>query len=154
MNLGEWCADLAKLVANSLTEYRSQANDAMELFAVDCAPWNGVIALAFLTMPELKAAPFLSEVAEMAAWKAYDFGAGLGSWQPLAFDLGSRMRAEYESAGERRSVVAGQFLRTCAVAVASEMVQAAFSTYRLGENFRITIRHPDTDEEYYPPKVP
>jgi hypothetical protein len=69
-------SDLTTLISTALGEFRAVTDDEMEMFAVDCHPWNGVIVLAFLTHAELKDAPFLSEAALMAAWKYYDFGAG------------------------------------------------------------------------------
>ena len=144
-------SDLTTLVSTALGEFRAGIDDEMEMFAVDCHPWNGVIVLAFLTHAELKDAPFLSEAAEMAAWKYYDFGAGLACWYS-ASEIGSIMRTAYEKAGDIRSTVATQFLQACAEAVASKPVQDVLFTYRLAEKFKITISHPDTGEEFYPPK--
>jgi hypothetical protein len=124
----------------------------MEMFALDCAPWNGMIGLAFLTRSELKDAPFLADVAEMAAWKYFDFSADLPSWQP-AIGVASRMRPCYEAAEEaNRQDVVRQFCRRCAEAVASEPVQDMLARYRLARDFKITVQHPDTAEEFYPPK--
>jgi len=151
LHYDKWQTDLAELISAALGEFRSKAEDEMEMFAVDCHPWNGVIVLAFLAHSELKDAPFLSEAAEMAAWKYYDFGAGLTSWQPVC-EFASRMRTMYENAGENRSDVARQFLQGCAAAVASKPVQDMLSKYRLAKGFKITIPHPDTAEECYPAK--
>jgi hypothetical protein len=144
-------SDLTMLISTALSEFKAGIDDEMEMFAVDCHPWNGVIVLAFLTHVELNDAPFLAEVAEMAAWKYYDFGADLPC-RHSACEIGSRMRTEYEEAGEHRSTVATQFFEICAKAVASKQVQDALFTYHLAEKFKITISHPDTGEEYYPPK--
>lgn len=144
-------SDLTALFSTALSEFRAVTDDEMEMFAVDCHPWNGVVVLAFLTHAELNDAPFLSEAAEMAAWKYYDFGAALTCWQS-ASDIGSRMRAAYEEAGGTRSTVARLFFQACAEAVASKQVQDVLVTYRLAEGFKITIPHPDTGEEYYPPE--
>jgi hypothetical protein len=144
-------SDLTMLISTALGEFRAGFDDELEMFAVDCHPWNGVIALAFLTRVELIDAPFLADVAEMAAWKYYDFGADLPCWHSAA-DIGSKMRTEYEGAGDNRSTVATQFFQACARAVASNQVQDALLRYRLSEKFKITIPHPDADEEYYPPE--
>jgi hypothetical protein len=149
--LEQYRSNLTTLVSIALGEFRAGTDDEMEMFAVDCHPWNGVIVLAFLTHAELEDAPFLSEAAEMAAWKYYDFGAGLQCWRS-APAIGSRMRTAYEEAGDDRSTVATQFFQACAKAVASKQVQDVLFTYRLAENFKITIPHPDTGEEFYPPK--
>jgi hypothetical protein len=147
----QWRRDLTTLFSTALGEFNAGIDDEMEMFAVDCHPWNAVIVLAFLTHAELKDAPFLAEVAEMAAWKYYDFGADLPCWHS-ELDIGSRMRTEYEKAGENRSTVATQFFKASAEAVASKQVQDALFTYRLTEKFKITVPHPDTGEEYYPPE--
>jgi hypothetical protein len=143
--------DLTTLVSTALREFRAGIDDEMEIFAMDCHPWNGVIVLAFLTHVEVNDAPFLAEVVEMAAWKYYDFGADLPCWHS-ALDIGSRMRTEYEEAGVKRSAVATEFFQACAQAVASKQVQDVLFTYQLTEKFKITIPHPDTGEEYYPPE--
>ena len=59
------------------------------------------------------------------------------------------MRAMYEEAEENRDVIAKTFLEGCAVAVASKQVQDVIAKFRLAEEFKITIPHPDTCEEYY-----
>lgn len=151
LNINQWQNSLAKLISAALTEFRASTDDEMEMFAVDCHPWNGVIVLAFLTHSELKDAPFLSEAAEMAAWKYYDFGAGLASWQP-ASNLASAMRSAYEDAGEDRQDVANQFFQGCAAAVASKPVQDALSAFHQVKGFKVSIPHPDSGVEYYPPK--
>jgi len=152
LNVNQWQNSLAKLIAEALVEFRGTTDDEMEMFAVDCHPWNGVIVLAFLTHSELKDAPFLSEAAEMAAWKYYGFGASLASWQP-ASDLAAAMRSAYENAGEDRQDVANQFFQGCAAAVASKPVQDALSAFRLAQGFKVSIPHPDSGAEYYRPKL-
>jgi hypothetical protein len=147
----EYQSDLTMLISTALCEFRPGIDDEMEIFAIDCHPWNGVIVLAFLTHAELNDAPFLAEVSEMAAWKYYDFGADLPCWHS-APDTGLRMRTAYDEAGDNRSAVVPQFFQACAKAVASKQVQDVLLTYRLAEKFRITIPHPDTGEEYYPPE--
>jgi hypothetical protein len=146
----QWQSELTQLISDALGEFRSNAEDEMEIFALDCHPWNGVIALAFLTHLELEDAPFLTEAAEMAAWKYYDFGANLTSWR-LVSAVASRMRPVYESS-ENRYDVAREFFQGCAAAVASKPVQDTLATYRLAQGFKITIPHPDNAEEYYPPR--
>ena len=81
---------------------------------------------------------------------SYAFTEPLASWQPIA-DLGWKMRTIYDEAGDKRSVQARHFFQACATAIASKPVQDALSTFRLTKGFRITIPHPDTDEEFYPP---
>lgn len=151
LELSEWTKDLTMSIATTLGEFRNQSDDEMEIFAVDCHPWNGVISLAFLTHNELFESPFLSEAAEMAAWKYYDFGSSLDSWR-LASSIGSRMREAYEKAGGNRAKVAEEFYRACARCVAATLVQNVLNKYKRTRNFRISITHPDTGMEFYPPK--
>lgn len=142
---------LINLITSALTEFGT--DEEMEVFAVDCHPWNGVIVLAFLTHSELKDAPFLSEAAEMAAWKHYDFGAKLASWRTIS-GIASAMRNAYEDAGDDRRDVANQFFRECASAVASNSVQKALSVFRRTKGFRVSVPHPDSGDEYYPSNWP
>ena len=148
MNIDSWQDNLADFISSALTQFRSSADEEMERFAVDCHPWNSLIVLAFLTRAELKEAPSLLDPAEMAGWKYYDFGAGLPI-SPAAAGIGSKMRSAYENTSDGKANVARLFLQRCAAAVASKPVQDALATFTLADGFRITITHPDTDEEFY-----
>jgi hypothetical protein len=55
--------------------------------------------LAALTGAEAAADPLLADPAEMAAWRYWNFTAGLPAWRP-AERLGREMRTAYE-AGDR-----------------------------------------------------
>jgi hypothetical protein len=65
----KWATDLARHIASALVEFRPAADDEMEAFAMDCAPWNGGLYLAFLTHLESKNNPCLANASEMASWK-------------------------------------------------------------------------------------
>ena len=82
MDYEKWQSELMTLITAALEEFRSEAEDEMEMFAVDCHPWNGTIALAFLTRSESQDDPSLRKASEMAAWRYYDFGAGLTPGAP------------------------------------------------------------------------
>ncbi len=146
--IDEWGSDLAQFISAALGEFRTQATQRMEQFAVDCHPWNGIIVLGFLTTNEVEESPFLVEAGEMAAWKLYDFASTLSCSRP---ELGSRMRTIYEQEGGDKAKVAERFFMACAEAVASKPVQAMLSKYELSTSFKISIPHPDTGKEYYPP---
>jgi hypothetical protein len=146
-DIDKWSSDLAQFISAALAEFRAQATDKIEQFAVDCHPWNGVVVLAFLTTKEVKESPWLAETEEMAAWKFYDFASALSC---SSAELGSRMQELYEQ-GDDKAKVAERFFMACAAAVASKPVQDMLSKYKLSENFKITIPHPDTGKEYYPP---
>ena len=141
-----WQAALATSIADVLCEFRPAAGDEMASFAVDCHPWHGIIALAFLTSPEATADPPLRDPTEMAAWRFYDFQASLAGWRP-AVALASAMLAASTGSGEGRREVAQRFLRGCAVAVASDAVRRELARYRLADGFAVTVPHPDTGEE-------
>ena len=147
-SVDKWSSDLAQFVSAALGEFKMQATEQMEEFAVDCHPWNGVVVLAFLTTSEVEESPFLAEVEEMAAWKYYDFASALSCSRP---ELGSRMREFYEQEGDDKAKEAERFFVACAAAVASKPVQDMLSKYKLSKSFKITIPHPDTGKEYYPP---
>jgi hypothetical protein len=140
----KWRNELTQFIAAALDQFRTSVKEQMEQFAVDCHPWNGTIILAFLTTSEVEESPFLAEAAEMAAWKLYNFAS--------APELGSRMRESYEQGGNDRAKVAERFFAACAAAAADTSVQEMLSSYKLNRNFKITIRHPDTGHEYYPPR--
>jgi hypothetical protein len=146
--IDDWEIKLSALVARALEAFSILAQDRVELFAVDCHPWNGIIVLAFLTASEAEQNPQLREPAEMAAWKYYDFPSVLPNWQPPS-DLGSTMRNAYENAGGDRAAVADTFFRACAAAVGTSAVQEALAKYPRSDTFRISICHPDTGREYY-----
>jgi hypothetical protein len=150
MDYERWQSELTTLITAILDEFKSVTEDDMEMFAVDFHPWHGTIALAFLTRSESEGGPSLRKASEMAAWKYYDFGAGLTSWRS-APGVASAMRVGYERAGEDRHDVAGRFFRACAAALASKPVQQALSQYRQAKGFGTTIPHPDTGEEYFLP---
>jgi hypothetical protein len=145
-DIGTWGSDVGQFISTALAQFKVQTSEQMEQFAVDCHPWNGVIALGFLTTSEVEDSPFLAEAEEMAAWKFYDFASALpGS----STDLGSRMRKLYEQGGDDKSKVAERFFLACAAAVASKSVQDQLSKYNLSQGFKITIPHPDSGKEYY-----
>ena len=145
--IDSWEINLSALVASTLDAYGSQFEDEIELFAVDCHPWNGILVLAILTVAEAESNPELNDTAEMAAWKYYDFASELAEWEP-ASKLSSSMREAYDRAETDRSVVADQFLRACAAAVRTAVVQEALTKYSLADTFRISVSHPDTGQEY------
>jgi len=146
----QWTARLAGLIVNALSEFRGQVDGQIEAFAVDCHPWHGGLGLAMLTHDEVVNDPVLFDPAEMAAWKHFDFGSNLASWQAAA-DLASQMREAYYKSNDHADV-AEEYLRACADAVATPAVQQALSKYDLTDAFRIFVRHPDTDKQYYQPK--
>src|SRR5262249_34935908 len=122
--LDEWISQLAGAIAESLAQFRSSVKDQIVVFAVDCAPWNGSIALTFLTYSEVENDPMLADPTEMAGWKHYDFASDLAVGNS-ANSLFTQIRKDYEDTGEERAEVADSYLRACAAAVASEQVQEA-----------------------------
>jgi len=146
----KWITGLSGAIANSLVEFRGKVQEQIVIFAVDCHPWNGVLDLALLTASEVKHEPLLADPAEMAAWRHFHFSSGLASWRAAA-ELELQMRAAYERAGEDRAGVAEDYFRACAAAVASSRVQQSLSGYKLRDDFRISVPHPDTEKEYYTP---
>ncbi len=114
VSFDDWRRRLAELVAATLAEFRGSDYDEMEMFAVDCHPWNGILVLAFLTRSEVLDAPSLSDIAEMAAWRYYDFGAALPTWRGGVSGIESAMRRSYESVAGNRADIATRFFLECA----------------------------------------
>src|SRR5438105_3553692 len=94
----KWVEGLSACVADALAEFRTTIKDKIAIFALDCHPWNGVLTLAILTTRELAEAPSLESIAEMAAWRFYDFCAGSKSWKSNIPLLSAQMRQSYELA--------------------------------------------------------
>jgi hypothetical protein len=141
-----WTARLAAAIATAVRDFApALGNDPVALFAVDCHPWHGVIALALLTAEEVVGDPLLSDPAEMAAWHHYNFAAGLPSWQ-AAVELGREMRAGYEAS--ERPAAANAFLGACAAAVSSREVGAALALLRRTSDFRLSVPHPDDGRDF------
>jgi hypothetical protein len=145
----EWAAQLSGLIAGALDVFRGEVKDRIEIFAVDCHPWNGVLDLALLTQAEAANDPLLCDPTEMAAWRSYHFASGLACWSP-ASELARQMQEAYDESGEDRAATAESYLRACARAVATEGVQRSLSRYEVSEAFRICVRHPDNEAEFYP----
>jgi len=143
----QWTTRLAESILNALIEFRGEVEGKIDALAVDCHPWNGVLDLAILTQNEVVADPLLSEPAEMAAWKHYHFGSNLTAWRTVT-ELAAQMREEYSKSTDRVNV-AHEYLQACAAAVAMSGVRQALSSYELTDAFRISVRHPDTEKEYY-----
>jgi hypothetical protein len=148
MTTTTWSTQLATAIQNALIDFRAQIDDQVEMFAIDCHPWNGVLVLAMLTRSETKSDILLADPAEMAAWKHYDFGANLETWR-RGNKLTLQMKADYERAGESRVSVAESYLRACSDAVASDVVQLALSNFDRAIGFRISVAHPDSGMEFY-----
>src|SRR5215218_7917717 len=108
-----WADELAAVVRDSLVEFSGRMTEQLEMLAVDCHPWNGVLALAALTHAETLRDPPLNDPSEMAAWRHYDFGSALASWRP-AVNLASRMKEEYDGSGDSKAAVAEAYIRLCA----------------------------------------
>ena len=135
----------SQFVSTALSEFREQASEQMEQFAVDCHPWNGSILLAFLTTAEVQESPFLAEPEELAAWKYYDIASVRSSTHP---DVGQWMQDAY-SQYDDKAVGAELFFQACADVMASTAIQEILSKYNLSKGFKIVVLHPDTGKEYY-----
>jgi hypothetical protein len=144
----EWERGLTFVVSAALREFRTNCNETMRVFAVDCYPWNGFLALAFLTEEEASHDSLLLQPQEIAAWMYYDFGSKLLSWGEIE-ELLSWMRSQYEAPNVNRADVARDFLQRAASAMHAQSVQDALDSFLLGEQFAVTVPHPDTNEEFF-----
>jgi hypothetical protein len=145
-----WKRSLADTIATTVKEFAPVMRGIpVVLLALDCQPWHGSLGLSLLTAAEAEADTQLADPAEMAAWRYYDFSAGLVSWQPAAL-LGRSMRAAYESAPDRRAT-AESFFRACAEALASPDVAGVVGSLARADEFRMSVAHPDDGREFFPP---
>ena len=73
-DLDKWAAELALMVSKSLVAFRSQVDEQVEIFAVDCHPWNAIIGLDLpLTTREIMEDPQIANPSAKASWKYFDF---------------------------------------------------------------------------------
>jgi hypothetical protein len=146
----DWIPRLTAAIAAAVQELAPRLRGTPVAFlVVDCQPWHGSIGLAILTVREAEADQLLLDPMEMAAWRHYDFTAGLPSWL-LAGTLGRTMQAAYEAADDRRGV-AEAFFRACAEAVATPEAADALELLERASGFRISVAHPDDGREFFPP---
>ena len=134
--------ELSFIVAKTLNAYHSECSEPIKALALDVHPWNGFIALAALTESEVDADPLLDDIAQMAAWKHYDFGVKLEEWDVNS--VGTKMKAIYYEEEDAQLL-----FQCCASAMAAASVQQAIRKYKLADGFRISVADPDSNEEYY-----
>ncbi len=148
-----WTRGLATVIAAGLREFGACRLRGTPVVALDvgCFPWLGSVELSVLTAEELDADPVLLEPGEVAAWRHYNFTAGLTSWDAAA-ELGAQMAEAYQAARDGgRAATADAFLRACAVAVASPQVAKALESLERDPRFRVSVKHPDDCREFWPP---
>lgn len=133
---------LSSVISRTLNAYRSQLDEPIKVLALDFHPWNRFLALSVLTKSEVAIDPLLDDLAEMAAWKHYNFGANLDDWGVTS--LLAEMKTIYD-----KSKDAQPLFHCCASAMASASVQQAVSKYNLAHNFRVSVANPDDNHEYY-----
>jgi hypothetical protein len=149
----DWTSRLASAIAAALREFSGSGlrGEPAAAFDVGCFPWHGSVELSVLTAAALDADPVLAEPGEQSAWPHYDFAAGLPAWEPVA-ELGRQMANAYRAAGEAgRPAVVEAYLRACAAAVASPLVQEALGALRHDSRFRVSVAHPDDGRQFWPP---
>lgn len=148
-SLESWTSRLNGAIAAVLVELTPRLhNDSIALLAVDCHPWHGAIAPAVLTGDELARDPTLADPALMAEWRYYDAASllGLGAAR-LLIPLGEEMRAAYYAA-EDHPAAAVKYLQACAAAATSPQVAEALRPFRLEPRFRVSVTHPDSNQEF------
>jgi hypothetical protein len=145
-----WTLSLSSSVAAALAAFQNQLAQPIEMLAVDCHPWNGRLALSALSLDQAITDLSLVDPAEMAAWRYYDFAKNSPEWASVSESAASMKRA-YEKAGNLRAQSATDFFIACAAAMAEPRVQYELSEYRVTTTFRISVAHPDSGTEFYPP---
>jgi hypothetical protein len=146
--IDDWSRRFAEVIASAVREFGPSLRGVpLALLAVDCHPWHGSLGLAVLTAAEAESDPLLMNPGEMAAWRYYLFSDRLESWH-LAAGLAREMQATYETASDR-AAVAGAFFSACALAMEKPEVVEAIDRLERAPNFRISVAHPDSGEEFY-----
>jgi hypothetical protein len=149
----DWIPRLASAIAASLREFGPRQLRGQPIVALDfgCFPWHGSVELSVLTAAEVDADQVLFERGEQAAWHYYNFPVGLASWEP-ATELGRQMGEAYSADDEGdEDARAEAFLRACALALASPEVTAALGSLQRHPTFRISVAHPDSGRQFWPP---
>jgi hypothetical protein len=147
----DWITRLSDAIVASLQEFVPlHGHETFALFAVDCHPWHGMIGLAMVTSEELVSEPFLAEPAEMAAWRHYNFAGQLAAGK-LFIPLGEEMFSAYDQF-EDKPTGALTFLEACAIAATSSQVTAALGLLNRESGFRVSVTHPDSDQEFVVPE--
>jgi hypothetical protein len=142
-----WASNFAGIVAATIAELAPKfAGESIAMFAIDCHPWNGILALCALTESECVEDPELRDPAEMAAWRFFDCSNGVSAWS-AATALSESMRVAYDSADDRASVGI-TYLQYCADALADSRVADAVSKLDVSSKFRFSVTHPDDGTEY------
>lgn len=145
--LHSWRDRLAREMAAGLEQSRARlACEQLCFFAVDCHPWHGHIGLCLLTVPEAAADPGLRDPAQMASWRLFHFAQATAAHGVIE-KLAQEMELDYRGA-EDLAETATAYLRVTAEAVASAPVQAALGRVFGTPDFRVSVAHPDTGEEF------
>jgi hypothetical protein len=149
--LDDWSRRFAEVVASAVREFGPSLRGVpLVSLAVECHPWNGALGLSLLTDAEAKSDPLLMNPAEMAAWRHYLVSDRLECWCP-AVALAREMQTAYEATNDH-AVVAGTFFSACALAMTKPAVVEAIERLERAPNFRISVAHPDSGEEFYSPQ--
>ncbi|QDU92807.1 hypothetical protein [Lignipirellula cremea] len=152
MNINKWTGTLAKLTAQSLHDFREESGDEpMAIFVIDCLPWDGFLALSFLTQKERDELPGEVSMDEMESWRHYNFNEEMDRWTSESGDwLVETMAEAWEEAEDDvRDETGKEFLRACVAAAKSPIVQKALEAFPLSPSFHISVTHADTKEEFY-----
>jgi hypothetical protein len=149
--LDAWIARLADAIAAAVREIAPVlSKESVALFAVDCHPWHGMVGLAILTGAEFADDPSLGKPSEMAEWRHYDFACERAAGR-LFIPLGEEMRSAYYQC-EDKPAMAVRFLEACAVAATTPEVAASLGLLKRESGFRVSVTHPDSDQEFVVPK--
>lgn len=148
--MSHWIERATAVFFSALAEAAPRISSVeLVMLAVDCHPWNGHLGLALLTSDEVLEDPLLASVDEMAAWKHFNFSDQLAAWSGAAV-LAEAMQLRYDSATDKAAAARASLLET-AEALVSAVRAGALRPYNLAANFRVSVAHPDSGEEFYPP---
>lgn len=134
--------ELSVVIRKTLEAFAAKFDSRVKILACDFHPWNSFLALAILTEAEVEADPLLDDLAEMAAWKYYDFGANLEPWK--VDSILASLKAIYDEFKD-----AEPLFRCCAAAMAAASVQQVVSQFSRSADFRISVASPDDNQEFF-----
>ncbi len=147
-----WVKELAIAISAVLAERQEEFSlQPLRMIAIDCHPWSGHLSFGVLTQQEIDSSPILANPDEMAAWTYFEFPSDSVSWHSTK-TLAEQMKQAYFRADTPKTI-AEHYFNECAKALRTTIVQQAIDHYPRGKDFRLSVAHPDTGQEFYVPRL-
>jgi len=134
---------LAVVIGNTLTRFRSELNEPISIVALDFHPWHGRMALAVLTESELARESRLVDANMVSSWNHYDIGAGYAEWQP-AQKMATAMESLYVQTQD-----ANILFQCCASALGARPAVKAALRSAVADDFQMRVVNADDQRDYF-----